>query len=74
MDVIIVAVKNCFEELRVVRGVLVDNRSPHSVAGKFLGLGYHEPLQRGNRDRDGVPPEKHGKDDKHCFSGTSARI
>jgi len=74
VDVIIVAVENCFEELWVMRGVLVDNRSSHSVATKFLGLGYHEPLQGGNCDRYGAWPEEYGKDNKHCLPGTSACI
>ena len=32
MDVIVVAVKNCVEELWVMRGVLVDNCSSNSIA------------------------------------------
>ena len=74
VDVIVVAVKNCLEELRVVRSVLVDNCSSQAKATKFLSLGCHEALQRGDCNRDGAWPEKHGKDDKHCLSRTSACV
>lgn len=74
MDVVVVSVENCFEELWVVRGVLVDNGSSHSIATKFLGLGRHKPLQWGDRDRDRVLAEKHRKYNEHCFSGAGARV
>ena len=51
--------------------------SSQAKATKFLSLGCHEALQRGQRggcDREGAWPEKHGKDDKHRLSSTSARI
>ena len=74
VDVIIVAIKNCLEELWVVRSVLIDNFSSQAKATKFLSQGCHEVLQRGDCNRDGAWPEKHGKDDKHCLSRTSACV
>ena len=74
VDVIVVAVKDCFEELWVMRGILVDDCSSHSVATKFLGLGCHETLQGRDCDRDGAWPEKYRKDNKHRLPSASACI